>query len=127
MDSTYVLAMAAAAITIFVFGLLLQRRREYVTLRALGMRIGQIRALIVTEVVGVVVLGAGVGLMVGAAMAYFLVAVLRPLFVLQPVVVNPASDILVLTALVLAVSVVAALAATTLVRHLRPTELLRDE
>jgi multisubunit Na+/H+ antiporter MnhC subunit len=60
-------------------------------------------------------------------MAYFLVAVLRPLFVLRPVVVNPASDILVLTALVLAVSVVASLAATTLIRHLRPTELLRDE
>jgi ABC-type antimicrobial peptide transport system permease subunit len=127
LDSAYALAMAAAAITIFVFGLLLQRRREYVTLRALGMRIGQIRALIVTEVVGVVVLGAGVGLLVGAAMAYFLVAVLRPLFVLRPVVVNPASDILVLTALVLAVSVVASLAATTLIRHLRPTELLRDE
>ena len=43
LDSAYGLAMAATAITIFVFGLLLQRRREYVTLRAQGMRIGKIR------------------------------------------------------------------------------------
>ncbi len=43
LDSAYALAMAATAITIFVFGLLLQRRREYVTLRAQGMRIGKIQ------------------------------------------------------------------------------------
>ena len=46
LDSAYALAMAATAITIFVFGLLLQRRREYVTLRAQGMRIGRIRSLL---------------------------------------------------------------------------------
>ncbi len=127
LDSAYALAMAATAITIFVFGLLLQRRREYVILRALGLGIGQIRALIVAEVVGVALLGASVGLLVGAAMAYFLVAVLRPLFVLRPVVDIPAADMVVLTSLVLAVSVIASLAATTLIRQLRPAELLRDE
>ena len=36
LDSAYALAMAATAITVYVFGLLLQRRREYVTMRALG-------------------------------------------------------------------------------------------
>jgi putative ABC transport system permease protein len=127
LDSAYALAMAATAITIFVFGLLLQRRREYVTLRAQGMRIGKIRSLLITESVGVVVVGAVVGTLVGVAMAYFLVTVLRPLFVLRPEVVIPRSDIAVLAALVLAVSVIASLAATTLIRRLPPGELLRDE
>jgi len=127
LDSAYALAMAATAITIFVFGLLLQRRREYVTLRAQGMRIGKIRSLLVTESSGVVVIGAAVGVLVGAVMAYFLVTVLRPLFVLRPEVVLPRVDIAVLAALVLAVSVVASLAATTLIRRLPPGELLRDE
>ena len=76
LDSAYALAMAATAITIFVFGLLLQRRREYVTLRAQGMRIGKIRSLLVTESLGVAVVGAGVGALIGAVMAYFLVTVL---------------------------------------------------
>jgi putative ABC transport system permease protein len=119
--------MAATAITIFVFGLLLQRRREYVTLRAQGMRIGRIRSLIITESVGVVVIGAVVGALVGAVMAYFLVNVLQPLFILHPEVVIPRADIGVLAGLVLAVSVAASLAATTLIRRLPPGELLRDE
>jgi hypothetical protein len=64
---------------------------------------------------------------VGIAMAYFLVTVLRPLFVLRPEVVIPQTGIAVLAALVLAVSVIASLAATTLIRRLPPGELLRDE
>ena len=127
LDSAYGLAMAATAITIFVFGLLLQRRREYVTLRAQGMLIGKIRSLLVTESVGVAVVGAGLGALVGAGMAYFLVTVLRPLFVLRPEIVLPRADIVLLAALVLAVSVIASLAATTLIRRLPPGELLRDE
>ena len=127
LDSAYALAMAATAITIFVFGLLLQRRREYVTLRAQGMRIGRIRSLLVTESVGVVVVGAVVGILVGAITAYVLVNVLQPLFVLRPEVVIPRADIGLLAGLVLAVSVAASLAATTLIRRLPPGELLRDE
>ena len=127
LDSAYALAMAATAITIFVFGLLLQRRREYVTLRAQGMRIGRIRSLLVTESVGVSVVGAGVGALIGAVMAYFLVTVLQPLFVLRPEVVIPREDIAVLASLVFVVSLVASLAATNLIRRLPPGELLRDE
>jgi putative ABC transport system permease protein len=127
LDSAYALAMAATAITVFVFGLLLQRRREYVTLRAQGMRAGEIRSLLVTEAGGVVVLGCLAGLLVGSAMAYFLVNVLRPLFVLRPPVVIPPAEVATLAALVLGVSLVASLAASTLVNRLPPTELLRDE
>jgi ABC-type lipoprotein release transport system permease subunit len=127
LDSAYALAMAATAITVFVFGLLLQRRREYVTLRAQGMRAGEIRSLLVMEAGGVVVFGCVAGWLVGAGMAVFLVNVLRPLFVLRPPVVIPPAAIATLTALVLAVSLLASLAATSLVNRLPPTELLRDE
>jgi putative ABC transport system permease protein len=127
LDSTYALAMAATAIAVFVFGLLLQRRREYVTLRAQGMHPGEIRSLLVVEAGGVVLLGIVAGLLVGIAMAYFLVNVLRPLFVLRPPIVLPATGIAALAALVLAVSLLVSLAATTLVNRLPPTELLRDE
>jgi putative ABC transport system permease protein len=127
LDSAYALAMAATAITVLVFGLLLQRRREYVTLRAQGMHAGEIRSLLVMEAGGVVVLGCLVGLLVGVGMAFFLVNVLRPLFVLRPPMVLPAAGIATLAALVLGVSLVASLLATALVNRLRPTELLRDE
>ncbi len=127
LDSAYALAMAATAVTVFVFGLLLQRRREYVTLRAQGMRAGEIRSLLVVEAGGVTAFGCLAGLLVGAAMAYFLVNVLRPLFVLRPAVVLPPGEVATLAALVLGVSLVASLAATTLVNRLPPTELLRDE
>jgi len=127
LDSAYALAMAATAITVFVFGLLLQRRREYVTLRAQGMHAGEIRSLLVMEAGGVVVFGCVAGLLVGSGMAYFLVNVLRPLFVLRPPIVIPATEIATLAALVLGVSLTASLAATTLINRLPPTELLRDE
>jgi putative ABC transport system permease protein len=119
--------MAATAIAVFVFGLLLQRRREYVTLRAQGMHAGEIRSLLVMEAGGVVVFGCVAGWLVGAGMAFILVNVLRPLFVLRPPVVIPPAGIATLTALVLAVSLLASLAATSLVNRLPPTELLRDE
>jgi ABC-type lipoprotein release transport system permease subunit len=127
LDSAYALAMAATAITVFVFGLLLQRRREYVTLRAQGMRAGEIRSLLLMEAGGVVVLGCVTGMLVGCAMAYFLVNVLRPLFVLHPPILIPAAEIAALAALVLGVSLLASAAATTLINRLPPTELLRDE
>jgi putative ABC transport system permease protein len=127
LDAAYALAMAATAITVFVFGLLLQRRREYVALRAQGMHAGEIRSLLVMEAGGVVIFGCGVGLLVGSAMAYLLVNVLRPLFVLRPPIVIPATELATLTALVLGVSLLASLAATTLINRLPPTELLRDE
>ena len=127
LDSAYALAMAATAVGVYVFGLLLQRRREYVTLRAQGVRTGLVRSLLVSEAVGVAVLGAGPGVVVGMVMATFLVRVLRPLFILTPAVIVPAGQIALLAGLVLVVSVLASLAATRLVNRLSATELLRDE
>jgi putative ABC transport system permease protein len=126
LDSLYTLLMSAAAIAIFVFGLMLQRRREYLTLRALGMQSREIRALVVAEALLVSVCGIAAGVLVGAAMASLLVHVLRPLFVLDPRLTVPAAAVGGLAALALVTALAAALGASAALRRLRPTELLRD-
>ncbi|MDQ2965804.1 MAG: ABC transporter permease, partial [Chloroflexota bacterium] len=107
LDSTFSLAMAVVAIAIFVFGLLLQRRREYVTLRAQGLEARTVGALIVAEASTVAVGGTVAGLIVGAGMGFYFVAVLRPLFVLDPTVALPVVAALMPVALVAAATVVA--------------------
>jgi len=126
-DSGYSLAMGTVAIAIFVFGLLLQRRREYVTLRALGMQPRVIRTLISAEAGTVAVAGCFVGVPVGLIMAFYLINVLRPLFVLNPPYLVPVSSLSMIMGSVLAATAVTSLAASSLVNQLRATELLRDE
>lgn len=127
LDTSFSLAMAVVAIGIFVFGLLLQRRREYVTLRAQGVPAGTIRLLITAEAATVAAAGTVGGVIVGAAMGYYFVAVLRPLFVLDPTYVLPPSAVGPPVALVLVSTLLAAGAGSRLVNALDPTELLRDE
>ena len=110
-----------------MFGLLLQRRREYITLRAQGLEPRTIRLLIGAEAATVAVAGTVAGLAVGAAMGYYFVAVLRPLFVLDPAYTIPAPALGLPVALVLATTVVSSLVGSRLVNRLEPTELLRDE
>jgi putative ABC transport system permease protein len=126
-DTGFALAMATVAIGIFVFGLLLQRRREFVTMRAQGMQSSEIRALVVAETGTVTVAGCVAGLAVGIGMAYFLVAVLRPLFVLTPRLVVSAAGLGTLVLLAVAAALLASVAASGLIGRLKPTELLRDE
>jgi len=127
LDSGYALAMGTVTVAIFVFGLLLQRRREYVTLRAQGVRPSAIRGLIMLEAGVVGVLGCVGGVVVGWVMGWFLVNVLRPLFVLPPPFRVPVGTTLTLVVVVLGATVVTSLAASSLVNRLRATELLRDE
>jgi len=126
LDLLFTLLMSAAAIAIFVFGLMLQRRREYVTLRALGAQGEQIRAMVVGEAGVVAVCGLVAAVVVGPGMAYLLVHILRPLFLLDPGTTFPAGEITALVALVLAAALVSALAATAILRRLEPAELLRE-
>lgn len=127
LDSGFSLAMAMVAVSIFVFGLLLQRRREYVTLQAQGLDRRAIRLLISAEAATAAVTGTAAGLLVGAAMGYYLVAVLRPLFVLDPAYLLPLGAVAPPVLLVLAATLVSALVGSRLVNTLEPTELLRDE
>ncbi len=127
LDSTFALAMEIVTIAIFVFGLLLQRRREYVTLRAQGLDLRTVRLLIAAEAGTVAILGAIAGVLVGTAMGYYFVTVLRPLFVLPPSYTLPLRALLAPIGLVLVATIFCTLAGARLVNRLEPTELLRDE
>ena len=126
LDSLYTLLMGVAVVAIFVVGLMLQRRREYVVLRALGMSAGQIRAVVLAEAAAVAVGGLVVGLLVGTVMAFSLVHVLRPLFILDPALTVTITGVAPLVLVTTVAAVVAALGATASIGRLRPTELLRD-
>ena len=126
-DSAYSLAMGATVVAIFVFGLLLSRRREYVTLKAQGMSSREIRALIGAEAATATISGSFIGVPVGLVMAYYFINVLRPLFVLNPTYVIPFVSLAVIIGSVLVAAVVASIVASSLVNRLMATELLRDE
>lgn len=126
LDSLYAALMSAAATGIFVFALLLQRRREYVTMRALGMHARQLLALVLGEVAVVVLAGLAAGLVVGVTVARLLVHILRPLFLLDPVQTLPPGRMAFVAALPLGAAVLSALIATVALRRLHPTEVLRD-
>ena len=125
--SAFALAMGTVTIAIFVFALMLQRRREYITLRALGMQPTAIRSLIAAEAGTAAVAGCAVGVPVGLLMASYLVNVLRPLFVLNPPYLIPFASLVLVAASILLATAVTALAASSLVNRMRATELLRDE
>ncbi len=126
LDSVYTLLLAAAGIAIFVFGLLLSRRREYVTLSALGMRGREIQTLVLAESALVTVGACIAGLLVGTGMAALLVHVLRPLFILAPGMALPVARLAAVVGLAVGAALLSAVAASEVLRRLLPTELLRE-
>jgi putative ABC transport system permease protein len=127
LGAAYALAMSATAIAIFVFGLLLHRRAEYVTLRAQGLRSSELRGLVLLETA--VVTGCGVvsGVVIGIVTAALSVGVLRGLFVLDPELTARAGSLLALGGAVLIAAIVCAIVATEVLRRLDPAEILREE
>ena len=77
--------------------------------------------------VALAVCGLAAGLLVGSGIAFLLVHILRALFVLDPAVTFPAGHIAMLSILVLMATLVSGLAATEILRRLKPTEILREE
>lgn len=127
LDSSYTLLMSAAVIAMFVFGLMLQRRREYVTLRAQGMPSRKLQALILGEAGFVALGGLVAGVVVGGAMGLLLVHILQPLFILPPQTTIPLRDVALLAGLVIAATAASTLAALTILRRLSPSEVLREQ
>jgi putative ABC transport system permease protein len=127
LDSLYTLLMTAAAVAIFVSGLTLQRRREYVILRAQGARTGELRRLILAESALVAMGGLATGIVVGTGMAYMFVQILRPLFVLDPSLELAIRTAARLAGVSLAAALASGLIATAILRTLQPAELLREE
>ncbi len=126
LGSLFTLLMSAAVIGIFVFGLILQRRREYVVLRAQGMHSGGVRSLVLGEVALVATGGLATGLVAGAASAVLLVQVLRGLFILRPGVAVPVSGLAVLVLATAAAALACGVGALAMLRRVRPTEVLRE-
>jgi putative ABC transport system permease protein len=126
-DSLFTFLMAATAAGMFVFGLLLQRRREYVTMRAQGMLAREIRWLVLAESGISTTLGMVIGLIIGMGMASQFVYVLRPIFTLAPPLDIPFGELALLVALVLGATALSSVVAAVLIGRLKPTELLRDE
>jgi putative ABC transport system permease protein len=127
LNTFYALLMSATAIAIFVFGLMLQRRGEYVVLRAQGLRSSELRALVLLEAAVVTIGGLAAGLLVGTVTASLSIRILRGLFILDPRMTVPLRQLASLSALVLTAAIVSGLAATELLRRLRPAEILREE
>ena len=105
---------------------MLQRRREYVTLRAQGMPAAELRLLVLGEAGIVATGGAVAGAAVGLAMAPLFVHVLRPLFVLDPRVTPPAATVVAIAGVPIAAAVVGSLIAAAMLERIEPTELLRE-
>jgi len=126
LDALFAALMSAAAIGIFVFGLLLHRRREYVTMRAVGWRAHELLLLVLGEAALVVLSGLVAGLAAGIGMGRLLVHILRHLFILEPVQVLPAGRVALVGLLPVVAAVGSALVTTLALRRLHPTEVLRE-
>ncbi|HEY4845014.1 MAG TPA: FtsX-like permease family protein [Candidatus Dormibacteraeota bacterium] len=128
LESLYTVLMSAAGVAIFTFGLLLQRRKEYVTMRALGMRMSQVRTLVLGEAGTVAGLSLVLGSLVGLGMAILFVQILTPLFTIPPTsLAVPAAQLGLLGVAVIGATAAAALVAGSTLRRLSLVELLREE
>jgi putative ABC transport system permease protein len=123
---TYTLLMCATAISIFILGLMLQRRREYASLQAQGMRAPQLQSLVFVEAAVVAVAGVAIGIVVGSGVGALLMHVLRALFILDPGATITVEPLVIVTAVVVGATLACALVATWLLRR-RSSELLREE
>lgn len=126
LDQLYVAVMGVACVGIFVLALMLQRRREYVVLRANGMSRREVRALVFGEAALVAGSGALAGVLVGLGTGFLFVSVLRPLFVLDPPVTLPIAQIALFATIPIAAAAVSSLLAETMLSRIEPTELLRE-
>jgi putative ABC transport system permease protein len=126
LGSMYATVMAAAAIAMVMFGLQLQRRKEYLSMRAYGIPLEQLFLLIVGESAFVAASGLVVGTTIGTSMALFFVRILRPLFVLPPRVTLPLPRLTILASALFGSTVVCAVLAIIALRRLRVTTVLRE-
>jgi putative ABC transport system permease protein len=126
LGSLFTLLMSAAVVAIFTFGLILQRRREFVVLRAQGMHAREVRSLVLAEAALVAVGGLVSGLLAGACSGWLLVEALRPLFIVPPAFTLPASALAGLVLTTVAAALFSAATAMVALRRIGPMESLRE-
>jgi putative ABC transport system permease protein len=78
------LVLGATGAAVFVFGVLLTRRREHITLRALGLGLPKVAGIVLGEAAAVAGIALVVGTAIGVGMAAIDVQILRSLFVIPP-------------------------------------------
>jgi putative ABC transport system permease protein len=78
------LVLGATGAAVFVFGVLMSRRREHITLRALGLGLPKVAGIVLGEAAAVAGIAVVVGTAVGVGMAAIDVQILRSLFVIPP-------------------------------------------
>ncbi|HEY8655374.1 MAG TPA: FtsX-like permease family protein [Candidatus Limnocylindria bacterium] len=127
-ELTFTALMSAAAAGIFVTATLVSRRKEYVTLRALGMAAADLRQLLAGEAALLAAVGLGIGALVGGGMATLFVQILAPLFVIPPALPDLAGAGLLTIAVFVVLGSAAAVAGGSIaLGRLRPVEILREE
>jgi putative ABC transport system permease protein len=127
LQAVYTAMISTAAIGIFVLGLL-QRRKEYVTMRAIGIKMSQLWGLVFGEAAVVALVSLAIGTITGAVMAYMFVKILAPLFTILPTSLTvPADQLVTLVTLVLCGMALSVAVAARSLRRLNPVELLREE
>jgi predicted lysophospholipase L1 biosynthesis ABC-type transport system permease subunit len=84
MEVAFTDLMCAAAAAIFVATTLATRRKDYRTLRTLGVSAGAVSRLVVADAALLAAIGLAIGRIVGAAMATLSIQMLAPLFSAPP-------------------------------------------
>jgi ABC-type antimicrobial peptide transport system permease subunit len=95
-------------------------------LGAQGMRSAHLRALLFGETAVVGMSGLGAGTIVGCAVAFLLVHILRPLFILDPVLLITPEPLAIVSVVAAAATVASALAGAAILQRVRPGEVLRE-
>jgi putative ABC transport system permease protein len=128
LEIVYTLLMASLGVAIFVFGLILQRRGENVTMRALGMGTRQLLGIIAGEAGIVAVASLVIGIAVGLAMAVISVQILQPVFTIPPAgIAMQWSALGLFILLIAAATVLAAFIGGFAQRRAHLVEILREE
>ena len=97
-------------------------------MRALGMGLSQLRALVVGEAAIVALFSLVIGGLVGTAMALMFVQILRPLFIIAPDgLAVPGLELILLALLVLTAMALSSVIAGASLRRVRLVEILREE
>jgi putative ABC transport system permease protein len=128
LEIAFTVLMSALGVGIFVFGLLLQRRKEHVTLRALGLRGRSLRTLVLGEAGLAAVISLLLGTGIGLLMALMSVQILRSVFTIPPrSIALPLAELGLLGGAMLLLSVLASAVAARTLRRAPLVELLREE
>ena len=122
----FTFALSFTAMALFVLGLLLQRRKEFAVLRAIGQTGIAVFATVIAEATLVAVCGAVLGLASGALASRLLVDVLRPVFVVSPSVAWPTYRLLFVAGQSLIAALSLSLIAFVVIARVKPSEALRE-